>query len=873
MSDLRCIQVTTGVYWVEAPEADLYVLCGCPADSVKHLMKQGLIHSVESPNVTYESGPNAILLSDVLIQNGQFSNLAEFPVLQMFYRQGMLLPNHPRNTGTKPILIGAENQVKAQMEYIYRGNYGLVNEEELKAAGVEDSLAQEMMGMKLRFAFGEIRATEDLLDKRIVGNQPVEIKNGVTLRRQQLNLFEFQYKNSSVEVNLNLEPHQSYGSPYSSGYHNIPREYFAVLHSGEGDGWDINRPTMSSIIMFQGRIYLVDAGPNLSHLLQALGIGVNEIEGLFHTHAHDDHFSGLPALLNSDHRIKYYATSLVRASVVKKLSALVDIAEEDFDYYFQVHDLEFDVWNDIDGLEVKPLFSPHPVETNIYLFRSLGAEGLRSYAHFADIISLDVLEGMVKKEDEDVGVSREFVERVKKDYFTPVDIKNLDIGGGLIHGQAQDFRQDPSRRILLSHTARPLTEEEKEIGSGAPFGTVEVLVPAHQIQLQRRAGAYLHSYFPSTQRYQIATLLNNPVVTFNPETILQMAGEPVKNVYLLLTGSVEVIQAGSGILNLLSAGALVGCTSVVGEKTAPKTYRALNFVNALQLPADFFQEFVHQNDLEADLQNLQAIRTFLQTTWLLGESLSFPIQNILAQHMRARNLPAGYTFPRNITTKILLLAKGAVQRLSNGKVYETLTRGDFFLEGPQFTRAPSIFRYRTITPTELYEIPARQLNQIPIVRWKLYETYKKRLRVLFDPSFTHPTQFAWKPAYSVRVPSIDQQHQRLFKMTYDLHVAIESGTTEKALEALNFLLDYTRYHFETEEQLLEKYHYPELELHRIEHERLLQEVLVLQKRAQQGENAMGQEVFKFILNWLVNHLLTKDRRYALFLSQTIEEEE
>ena len=27
-----------------------------------------------------------------------------------------------------------------------------------------------------------------------------------------------------------------------------------VVHSGEGDGWDMNRPTMGSILLFQGRL-------------------------------------------------------------------------------------------------------------------------------------------------------------------------------------------------------------------------------------------------------------------------------------------------------------------------------------------------------------------------------------------------------------------------------------------------------------------------------------------------------------------------------------------------------------------------------------------------------------------------------------------
>jgi hemerythrin len=57
--------------------------------------------------------------------------------------------------------------------------------------------------------------------------------------------------------------------------------------------------------MYLGKVYLIDAGPNIVHVLRALGIDISEIEGIFHTHAHDDHFAGLPTLMHSDHRLKY----------------------------------------------------------------------------------------------------------------------------------------------------------------------------------------------------------------------------------------------------------------------------------------------------------------------------------------------------------------------------------------------------------------------------------------------------------------------------------------------------------------------------------------------------------------------------------------
>ena len=90
-------------------------------------------------------------------------------------------------------------------------------------------------------------------------------------------------------VDLNLASHEEYEAPYHLGHYDIKREYFSVIHTGEGDGWDINQPCMASILTFQGKIYLVDAGPNIIHSLRALGIGANDVEGIFHTHSHDDH--------------------------------------------------------------------------------------------------------------------------------------------------------------------------------------------------------------------------------------------------------------------------------------------------------------------------------------------------------------------------------------------------------------------------------------------------------------------------------------------------------------------------------------------------------------------------------------------------------
>jgi len=79
MPKISKIQVTKGLHWIEVPDLDLYIMCGCPADAVKHLMKRGLIVARARNGVAFETGPNAILLSDVSIQNGFFPTFPNSP--------------------------------------------------------------------------------------------------------------------------------------------------------------------------------------------------------------------------------------------------------------------------------------------------------------------------------------------------------------------------------------------------------------------------------------------------------------------------------------------------------------------------------------------------------------------------------------------------------------------------------------------------------------------------------------------------------------------------------------------------------------------------------------------------------------------------
>ncbi len=715
--------ITTGVHWIDLPDAGLHILCGTPADTVKHLMRRGYITTTERNGVTFETGPNAILLSDVSIQNGEFANLAEFPILQMLYRQGMIIPGHPNNTGRKPMIIGTQEQVDAQREYIFRGNYGLTSEDELVAAGIDSTTAAEYMRIKTVFAFGKIRRPDELIDFVPIDNQPVLLAPGVHIERVAINTYRVSHAGDYHEVCLNLDRTEQYEPPYMLGQHKVKREYFSIVHTGEGDGWDINRPCMASILVFQGRIYLVDAGPSVIHTLNSLGLSVNEIDGIFHTHAHDDHFAGLTSLVRADHRLPYYATPQVRLSVMKKLSALMSFPEEEFDRFFIPRNLTMDRWNMIEGLEVKPVFSPHPVETTVMFFRTLWQDGYRSYAHFADICSLDQLE---KLTDRDNPVSVAITETVRRNYFTIADIKKLDIGGGMIHGVAEDFRNDDSRRIVLSHTSHPLTLSQKEIGADTSFGMTDVLIKATDAEVEYHIPALLRHNISGIPEYDINMLANCPSRTYSIGTILVKRRERPETVFLLMNGLVEMLDGETRTRNIVTAGSMIGERPTLLGETVNRTYRAGSFIRVLEIPGELYRSVVKRNGLLREITTHLERKHFLEGTYLLGDRISGAVLNTIARELVEKREKKGESIrPEGA---LILIAEGRAGIHCRDKYVGSAGPGEGVGEPELLGEARFTLQYTAKTDVRYYRIPCDVLQKIPIVSWKLLEQLNRRMQ-------------------------------------------------------------------------------------------------------------------------------------------------
>ncbi|HPT28171.1 MAG TPA: bacteriohemerythrin [Bryobacteraceae bacterium] len=124
----------------------------------------------------------------------------------------------------------------------------------------------------------------------------------------------------------------------------------------------------------------------------------------------------------------------------------------------------------------------------------------------------------------------------------------------------------------------------------------------------------------------------------------------------------------------------------------------------------------------------------------------------------------------------------------------------------------------------------------------------------------------WKPAYSVQVEDLDRQHQRLVELINSLHDAMKIGAPRQALERIvSDLVAYTRFHFQTEERLMQFHGFPLLSEHLREHESLTTTVVRFQEDLHAGRVAVSIPLMQFLKSWLTGHILGSDVQYAPYM--------
>lgn len=118
---------------------------------------------------------------------------------------------------------------------------------------------------------------------------------------------------------------------------------------------------------------------------------------------------------------------------------------------------------------------------------------------------------------------------------------------------------------------------------------------------------------------------------------------------------------------------------------------------------------------------------------------------------------------------------------------------------------------------------------------------------------------------------IDTQHKELIarvnKLTTDGVVGKEKNV---AVQTLDFLMDYTDFHFTAEEKLQAEHSFPLIDAHKAQHAIFVKAVDELKEMLEEEEGpteAFVEAVKKNVVEWLLRHIQIWDKQVAEYVKE------
>lgn len=115
---------------------------------------------------------------------------------------------------------------------------------------------------------------------------------------------------------------------------------------------------------------------------------------------------------------------------------------------------------------------------------------------------------------------------------------------------------------------------------------------------------------------------------------------------------------------------------------------------------------------------------------------------------------------------------------------------------------------------------------------------------------------------------IDSQHKELIDKINELVRSCETkAELSTAVKTLNYLADYTDFHFAAEEKLQEEIGYPGIEEHKKKHEEFIRTIVELHEMLEEEEGpskAFAEKVNEKVIEWLYKHIQGFDSSVAVY---------
>ena len=140
-----------------------------------------------------------------------------------------------------------------------------------------------------------------------------------------------------------------------------------------------------------------------------------------------------------------------------------------------------------------------------------------------------------------------------------------------------------------------------------------------------------------------------------------------------------------------------------------------------------------------------------------------------------------------------------------------------------------------------------------------------------DNSVKNPDLVVWGETYATGVTEIDRQHKELVNLTNQLFQACLSCGNEQVCivfkEAMSRMVEYVRFHFNSESSLLERINYPNHIEHKKLHESLVKTILDAAKDYNQGKKYVPNKFARTLKDWVFGHIAVADKVWSAYIQE------
>jgi hemerythrin len=126
----------------------------------------------------------------------------------------------------------------------------------------------------------------------------------------------------------------------------------------------------------------------------------------------------------------------------------------------------------------------------------------------------------------------------------------------------------------------------------------------------------------------------------------------------------------------------------------------------------------------------------------------------------------------------------------------------------------------------------------------------------------------WEDKYATGIELLDAQHKKLIDITNELYRAcLSRSTTLDAVfkESMSRMVEYVRFHFTAEQELLKRIGYPKAHEHKMQHDTLIRQILEAAENYGKGKKFVPNNFVRTLKEWIFGHIAVSYKIFSDYI--------